>query len=139
MQRFQKLAAKTSSTEPSVKDNSTQEVPNEESYDIVKEGSPDAKEGPHDSSCGPKPVAIVDNLTETQSKECINDNTNEQEDITNDDEQNPTNDLDGQEIIDSKDNDGKDASPSTPLPVASTFIGSGLYIVGMHRKMVGII
>ena len=137
MQRLKELDAKTSSPEPSVKDNlqcaaHNAEDVNEGSHG-TNGGSHDAKEGLHDS-CGPMPVIITD---EAQSnKDHKNDDVKMQENRT-DIEQNVTNgntDLDGQEL----ENDGQDTSPSTPLPAVSNSIGSGLYIVGMHRKMVRI-
>ena len=174
MQRLRELAAKTSSAETSINNNSqcathdTKEVFCEGSHDTkedshdMKEGSHDMKEGPcdakdgsldtkegsHDTkegshgtkesshdSCGPAAVVIANENEDHKNNE------NMQENRTANEEQNTTNanvDLDGQEIINSEEveNDGQDTSPSTPLPAVSNAIGSGLYIVGMHRKMV---
>ena len=107
----------------------------ESSHDI-KEGSHDAKGGSHDTkesshdSCGPTALVIADD-TEAQSED------HKKENRTDNEEQNTANGdvLDGQETG-KVENDGQDTSPSTPLPAVSNAIGSGLYIVGMHRKMV---
>ena len=175
MQRLRELAAKTSSAETSINNNSqcathdTKEVFREGSHDTkedshdtkedshdIKEGLCDAKDGSHDTKegshhtkegshdtkesshdlCGPAAVVIAN-----ENEDHKNNNENMQENRTANEEQNTTNanvDLDGQEIINSEEveNDGQDTSPSTPLPAVSNAIGSGLYIVGMHRKMV---
>lgn len=101
----------------------------------AKEGSYDTKESSHDS-CGPTAVVITVDNTEAQSEDKRN---NVQENRTHNEEQDTTDgNVDGQEAIHSEEveNDGQDSSPSTPLPAVSNAIGSGLYIVGMHRKMV---
>ena len=143
MKRLKELDAKTSNAQSAVEDHlqygthGTEETSREGSRD-PNEGSHDAKEGSHDS-CGPLPVAITDGHTEhdhiTVDVEENRTHINEKQTTTN-----GHGDLDGQEIINSKEieNNEQDTSPLTPLPTASNAIGSGLYIVGMHRKMVSV-
>ena len=135
MQRLKGLAAKTSSAEPPVTDNSncathdTEEDTHKDSHDVNEDLR---------NSCGPMPVVITDRNTEAQSSDQENGDIKIQENRTDSEEQNVPN-RSGQEVVNSKEleTDRRDPSPSTPLPVSNS-IGSGLYIVGMHRKMVSI-
>jgi len=153
MQRLKKLSTKTSTPESFVTDstqcathddNDKENLPDDkEILHDTKEGSHDNKEGSHDAkedshdSCGPMPVAITD---EAESIEHKNSDNCKQENTRGSQEQQNTTNSNEQEIVKSKEleNDGQDTSPSTPLPTVSSSIGSGLYIVGMHRKMVSI-
>jgi len=146
MQRLKKLAAKTSTPESFVTDSTqcaTHDDNDKENLPDDKEGSHDAKEGSYDAkedshdSCGPMPVAITD---EAESLEHKNSDNYKQENTRGSKETQNTTNSNEQEIVKSKEleNDGQDTSPSTPLPTVFSSIGSGLYIVGMHRKMVSI-
>ena len=113
---------------------------------VAEKHSHDVKEDSHDSSCGPEPVVVSENLTEAhrdgeeigvvykqENIEYITGNEGHKSHNTNVS-------LGNQEIVDRKEaeNEGRDTSPSTPLPTVQGSIGNGLYIVGMHRKMVSI-
>ena len=152
MKRLKELDAQSSNAQSSIKDtHSTEEASHEGSHDAsegshgTKEGSHDANEGSHDTkesshdSCGPMPVAITDAHTDHE-----NVTVDMQENSTRVNEKqtaaNRNADLDGQEIIDSKEpeKEQQKTSPLNPLPTAANSTGSGLYIVGMHRKMVSV-
>ena len=158
MKRLKELDAKTSNAQSSVKDtHSTEEASHKSSHDAsegshdakesshdASEGSHDANEGSHDTkegshdSCGPMPVAITDTHTDHE-----NVNVNMQENKAHIDEKqtaaNRNGDLDGQKVVNSKEPEKEqNTSPLTPQPTTSSSTGSGLYIVGMHRKMVSV-
>ena len=151
VKRLKELDAKTSNAQLAVKDtHSTEEASHESSHDAsegshdAKESSHDANEGSHDTkegshdSCGPMPVAITDTHTDHE-----NVNVNMQENKAHIDEKqtaaNRNGDLDGQKVVDAKEPEKEQStSPSTPLPTTSSSTGSGLYIVGIHRKMVSV-
>ena len=108
----------------------------EEDLNDTEEGPHDTKEGSHDS-CGPTAIVVTDTDSELHSKDQQNDDELENGISTDNIEQHTFNSKDHiDEHIKKADNDGRDTSPSTPLPTICSAIGSGLYIVGMHRKMV---
>ena len=157
MQRLKELTAKTSSAEISLHCNSSdaKNAFNEDSH-FVKEGSHDTEEGSHDTkegshdteegshdnkegshdSCGPTAIVVTDTDTELDQQ---NDDEQENRNLMHNKEQHLSSSkdhIDGHVNLKGTENDGRDTSPSTPLPTISSTIGSGLYIVGMHRKMV---
>ena len=108
---------------------------------VAEKHSRDVKEDSHDSSCGPEPVVVseahrdgeIGVVYKQENIEYVTGNEGHKTYNTNVS-------LGNQEIVDRKEaeNEGRDTSPSTPLPAVHGSIGNGLYIVGMHRKMVSV-